>query len=255
MGKKEEIEAFEKEARFYKNFKDNKYIVDMVGFGKDDNNNELLMALEYMDLGSVESLELNDSIKAIKERELIVGYIALNVLSALDELHCNLYVHNDIKPANILSNKHGEIKLSDFGTVLKMDDKYSYLTKINGTERYRSPEKVSTKYNTKSDIWSVGISTFELLFGERKKSNDDTDSNIPLLTPKKYKLSANCCDFMNKCLMQNDKERPSAQQLLKHKWFTQNVKPIPLKQKWPWLVEIDDVKNDEDEEKENKYDN
>merc|ERR1711933_675326 len=190
-------------------------------------------------------------------KELIVGHIMLNVLNALNDLHNNLYVHNDIKPANILSNKYGEIKLSDFGTVLKMDDKYSYLTKINGTERYRSPEKVSTKYNTKSDIWSVGISAFELLFGERKKSNDDTDINIPLLTPKKYKLSANCCDFINECLIYDDKERPSAQQLLKHKWFTQNIKPIPLKQKWPWLVEVDDknVKNGKNEEKQNKNDN
>eukprot|EP01084_Bolivina_argentea_P099937 179564_1 len=88
--------AFQKEAYLYNEFSDNPYIVDIIGFGKGHKNNELLMALEYMDLGSCKSLNIDTAIEDIAQRELVVGHIAFNVLYALQGVHDRLYVHNDV---------------------------------------------------------------------------------------------------------------------------------------------------------------
>eukprot|EP01084_Bolivina_argentea_P028075 52217_1 len=107
--KKNKLLAFEKEANLYKKFINNKYIVEIIGIGRGDKNNELIMGLEFMDLNSCQSLQIYSHIKDINIRQLTVGYIGYNVLQGLKYLHSNLYVHNDIKPANILVNKYGEI--------------------------------------------------------------------------------------------------------------------------------------------------
>merc|ERR1711933_412848 len=101
------------------------------------------------------------------------------------------------------------------------------------------------------------MGAFELLFGERNNDNQlSYITNTPLLTPKNHKLSANCCDFINKCLIIDDKQRPSAKELLEHEWFTQNIKPCTLKQKWPWLVVVDGIHSvHSDEEKQSTQNN
>ncbi len=118
--KKDKLLAFEKEANLYRKFIDNKYIIEIIGIGKGNKNNELIMGLEFMDLNSCQSLQIHKNIKNMCLRENIIGYIAWNILQGLQCLHSNLYVHNDIKPANILVNKYGEIKISDFDTVLQL---------------------------------------------------------------------------------------------------------------------------------------
>jgi len=47
--------------------------------------------------------------------EIHIKYISYSILSALNDLHNKLYIHNDIKPDNILINNYGDVKLSDFG--------------------------------------------------------------------------------------------------------------------------------------------
>ena len=243
----DEISAFQQEAKILKQVKDNEYVIDIIGFGTDNVNNASMMALEYMGLGSVESLKLNENIKCIRHRELIVGYIALNVLSALDGIHSLQYVHNDVKPANILCNKYGEVKLSDFGTALHMEEDQQFLRKNNGTQKYQSPEKLLTnvEYNQKTDVWSLGVTCYELLFGALQRENDENNKcdikyalSPPTLNPNAHGLSDNCCSFINQCLIKCKYGRPTSHQLVSHEWFSQNIIPIPLKDKWPWLLDV-----------------
>ena len=101
---------------------------------------------------------------------------------------------------------------------------------------------------TNTDIWSIGVTAYELLFGDGYNPQDELAyiTNTPKLTPKEHKLSAECCDFIQKCLIQEDDKRPTASQLIEHKWCTDIMK-IDLKDKWPWLIEIeiDDEKQKE----------
>eukprot|EP01083_Nonionella_stella_P075327 204737_1 len=241
---KHETDAFIKEGRLYDEFQHVPNIINMMGFGKDVCDGDLCIALEYMDLGSCDTLRIHETM-GIKDREVMVGYIMWNVLHGLHELHQQLYVHNDVKPANVLCNKYGEIKLSDFGTVLRLSDKYSYLCKNTGTQRYQSPEKLTKqicKYNTKTDIWSVGITCYELLFGARNDPENEVSyvTNPPQLSPKKHKLSAHCCDFIAQCLVMDEKQRLSAQELLTHPWFTQHIAPKPLSDQWFYVVDLNE---------------
>ena len=154
---KREEGAFIREARLYKQFEHNPHIPDILGFGKDANNGFLMMCLEFMDLMSCDTLQIHsDDRISMEAKELAVGHIMYGTLCALDDLHRDLYVHNDIKPANILANHFGEIKLSDLGTVLQLKEKKKLLTRNNGTQRYQAPEKImgskGVKYNTKSGM-------------------------------------------------------------------------------------------------------
>lgn len=151
-----EINAFINEAALYQQFKNNQNIINVLHFGRDTEDAHLMMSLEYMDLGSCDKLNINQRFKNdIKLRENIVKHIIFSALNALKDVHNEGFVHNDIKPANILCNRYGEIKLSDFGTVSKLDlTRNHYLTKNCGTQKYQAPEKLTNipKYDTKSGM-------------------------------------------------------------------------------------------------------
>lgn len=261
---KHESLSFVKEAKLYQKY-NHPNIVSILDFGRDiAKNGELKMALEYMDLGSSDNLNIPQCITDWRYRENIVGHIILNLLNGLNELHKNNYIHNDIKPANILCNKYGEIKLSDFGLVARLNSKQRYIFKKNcGTQRYQAYEKLMIsppRYNTKSDIWSVGTTAFELLFGAINGDNENwfvygnaqkilndsnhrnnNDGHLPL-----HFLSSDCCDFINKCLIVDDESRPNIDTLLQHPWL-QYIATVDMKYKWPWIKLIDNKQINDNE--------
>lgn len=77
----------------------------------------------------------------------------------------NNIIHRDIKPANILI-KDGVFKIADFGFAKFTDDPpYKYYYTV-GTPIYMCPESLTrNEYSAKSDIWSIAILYFELLYG------------------------------------------------------------------------------------------
>eukprot|EP00485_Elphidium_margaritaceum_P012415 CAMPEP_0202686792 /NCGR_PEP_ID=MMETSP1385-20130828/2562_1 /ASSEMBLY_ACC=CAM_ASM_000861 /TAXON_ID=933848 /ORGANISM="Elphidium margaritaceum" /LENGTH=625 /DNA_ID=CAMNT_0049341449 /DNA_START=34 /DNA_END=1911 /DNA_ORIENTATION=+ len=244
---KHEIAAFVKEGRLYREFAREPSIVSMLEFGHDVNDGELCLMLEYMDLGSSDALRIHE-IPAVQQRESIVGHIMQNVVHALHALHSKLYVHNDVKPGNILCNKYGDVKLSDFGCVSQLRHSHEYLCVNNGTQRYQSPEKISqcTKFNPKSDIWSLGVTCYELLFGVDESEQQHDLSYINrfkhkqnALSPATHQLSAECCDFINECLTFDERKRPTIEALLTHPWFAQVLQSTTLQQRWPWRQQID----------------
>lgn len=72
-------------------------------------------------------------------------------------------IHRDIKADNILLNEKGQAKLADFGVSAKLLSTYASKESVIGTPFWMSPEILSkNKYNSKTDIWSVGITAIEL---------------------------------------------------------------------------------------------
>jgi serine/threonine protein kinase, bacterial len=96
-----------------------------------------------------------------------VAAVLRPVLSGLAVAHRNGLVHRDIKPENVLISDGGEVKIADFGLVRAVAEAgITSDSVILGTAAYLSPEQVSTgSAGPRSDVYSVGILTYELLTG------------------------------------------------------------------------------------------
>ena len=82
-------------------------------------------------------------------------------------LHQNDVVHCDLKAANILTTKTGNVKLSDFGVSLNLRAMEREIKDVAGTPNWMAPEVIELKgASTKSDIWSLACTVIELLTGK-----------------------------------------------------------------------------------------
>jgi serine/threonine protein kinase, bacterial len=96
------------------------------------------------------------------------------VLGGLAVAHHQGLVHRDVKPENVLISDSGEVKIADFGLVRALAEaKITSTSVILGTAAYLSPEQVSTgDAGPPSDVYAVGILTYELLTGSTPFKGD-----------------------------------------------------------------------------------
>ncbi|MGV0835364.1 protein kinase domain-containing protein [Mycolicibacterium thermoresistibile] len=97
------------------------------------------------------------------------------VLGGLAVAHSAGLVHRDIKPENVLISDDGEVKIADFGLVRAVAEaKITSTSVILGTAAYLSPEQVATgDASPRSDVYAVGILTYELLTGDTPFTGDN----------------------------------------------------------------------------------
>jgi serine/threonine protein kinase len=138
-------------------------------------------------------------------------------LTGLDYLHSQNIIYRDLKPDNLLVSYHPRIKLADFGNVHFLPASDSVTRGLEGTISYMSPEmRMGRYYNTKTDIWSFGITMLNVLF-----DNNTTFPNFELGGPwaaRKFAegqlyLSADLKKFIQSLFLKAA-ERPSAKDLL-----------------------------------------
>lgn len=118
--------------------------------------------------------------------------IAIQVCMGIEAAHNNHIIHRDIKPQNIIISKDGKVKVTDFG-IAKAATSNTITSNVMGSVHYTSPEQARGGYSDeKSDIYSLGITLFEMLTG-RVPFNGETTVAIAIKhiqeempSPKEY---------------------------------------------------------------------
>lgn len=105
--------------------------------------------------------------------------IAIQVSMGIEAAHNNHIIHRDIKPQNIMISKEGKVKVTDFG-IAKAVSSNTITSNVMGSVHYTSPEQARGGFSDeKSDIYSLGITMFEMLTG-RVPFNGETTVAIAI---------------------------------------------------------------------------
>ena len=122
--------------------------------------------LYYIVMELIEGITLKDYIT--KKGKLSVKEatsIAIQVSLGLEAAHNRGIIHRDVKPQNIIISTDGKVKLSDFG-IAKATNSNTITANVMGSVHYSSPEQVRGGFSdAKSDIYSLGITMYEMVTG------------------------------------------------------------------------------------------
>jgi len=193
--------------------------------------------MDYCAVGSVKDL-MTVTVEPLEEEQM--AEVCAGVVRGLAYLHSHGIIHLDVKAGNIMLTEEGQVKLGDFG-VSEPLRKSGRVTLSNskqqlvGSPLFMAPEVIMKRnYNSKADIWSLGITLIEL--AEARPPNNDITcvENLeliltrPIPTLKRSKqYSTHCNDFLSKCLTKDPFERPDAMALLNHP-FVQGARGISV---------------------------
>ena len=217
-------ESFKREINMLKQC-DSPYILKY--YGSYIKKNIIWIVLEFCEGGSLlDIMRITNEYYTEKE----IASIIKMVLKGLQFLHAQKKIHRDIKAGNILLTDEGVAKLGDFGVSAQLTNSISKKISKIGTPYWMSPEVISQKsYDSKCDIWSLGITCIELAEGEPPYSEVRTFlvmkkilNNPPKGLTKPELWSKDFNNFVQKCLITDPEQRPTATQLLNHDFIKNN---------------------------------
>ncbi|KLO12719.1 kinase-like protein [Schizopora paradoxa] len=183
----------------------------------------LNIVLEFAENGS-----LGQTLKLFgKLNERLVASYVVKILEGLDYLHRNDVVHCDLKAANILTTKTGNVKLSDFGVSLNLRNVGREVkTDVTGTPNWMAPEVIELKGASRaSDIWSLGCTVIELLSGRPPYAELPNGMSVMYhivddpMPPIPEEYSDELKDFLIQCFQREPADRPTAETLCEHPWL------------------------------------
>lgn len=135
-------------------------IVNVYDVGDDD-------GLHYIVMELVEGITLKKFIERKGKLEVkeAIG-ISIQIAQGMEAAHANHIIHRDIKPQNIIISKEGKVKVTDFG-IAKATTSNTITSNAMGSVHYLSPEQARGGYSDeKSDIYSLGVTMYEMLSGK-----------------------------------------------------------------------------------------
>ncbi|ESK98009.1 ste ste11 protein kinase [Moniliophthora roreri MCA 2997] len=237
---KEVVDALRSERNTLKDL-DHPNIVRFLGFEED--RYCLSIFMEYVSGGTVGSCLQHHG----PFDEEVTKYFTSQMLSGLEYLHSKGIIHRDLKADNILVEKFGACKISDFGISKQADDPEGRaFTGMKGTIFWMAPEVLDAQssggYDAKIDIWSIGCVVHEMWTGKRPWHGYDfvpvmlkvCKDKLPPPLPSNLRLPQEGADLRSKCFAVEPHQRPSAAQLQHHPYLVQrpgwSFKPSDIEQ-------------------------
>jgi serine/threonine protein kinase len=216
------IQRLSKEIEILKQLK-HVNIISLLNYSITDKH--IYLVMEFCDGGTV-----GDKIGKLTT-ESQVKEIVKQIIDGMVYLQNKNILHRDIKPANILVTVDNIIKIIDFGfsSDLKENDMYST---ICGTPMYMSPELLKCEsYNKKTDLWSLGVITYELIhhknpFGAPRNISQLLESIKKKNFYYKSSISPSCLNFITCLLQESPDMRPDILDLSKHDWLLHKDIPV-----------------------------
>ncbi|KEG03829.1 rac-beta serine/threonine protein kinase, putative [Plasmodium vinckei vinckei] len=167
--------------------------------------------------------------KLNKFTEEIARFYVSEIIIALQYLHKLSIIYRDLKPENVLLDKYGHIRLTDFGLSKECISDNNSAKSLCGTPEYLSPEIIQqTGHGKSADWWSLGVMLYEMVNGKlpfNGKSRDVLFENIKYKKIKiSNKLSPEIGDLLKKLLQKNPRKRlgsgiTDAEEIKKHPFF------------------------------------
>jgi len=167
--------------------------------------------------------------------------ITSQMMAAVAHVHGLGVIHRDVKGENFLTDRNDigdrrcRVALADFGTAVMIENEEKLSVQV-GTRAFWPPELWGSNYDRKIDVWAVGVTAYVLLAGSLPFNNEeemmevctcpepsDANSNprsLLQLSMAKDRASADCNDFIFRCLALDPLSRPSAEELLEHSFLT-----------------------------------
>lgn len=187
------------------------------------NEKKLFFVLEYCPGGELFNLIQSKG----KIGEAQTRFYACQIVLAIEALHKKNIIYRDLKPENVLLDKDGYIKITDFG-LSKTDVVHNDAKSICGTPEYLAPEVVSMmKYGKPVDWWTLGCIIFEMITGLPpfyKNNRKELFEGIKFENPKLPHTVTNECKLIISQLLNKDPARRlgsnGADEIKSHPWFT-----------------------------------
>ncbi|ETB62025.1 AGC protein kinase [Plasmodium yoelii 17X] len=167
--------------------------------------------------------------KLTKFTENIARFYISEIIMALQYLHKLNIIYRDLKPENVLLDKYGHIRLTDFGLSKECISDNNSAKSLCGTPEYLSPEIIhQTGHGKSADWWSLGIMLYEMVTGHLPFNGESRDILFENIKYKKIKisnrLSPEIADLLKKLLQKNPQKRlgsgiTDAEEIKKHPFF------------------------------------
>ena len=236
---KNQLKNIRNEQFFLKKIKSNWIINLKASFQEGD---YLYLIMEFLQGGDLLSLLIQKEILSEEESKFYLCEIIL----AIETLHNLDCIHRDIKPNNILIDKNGHIKLTDFGLAKISDNLLNEDININnndnndnkhrrnysyvGTCLYTAPEVLLKKeYGKEIDWWSLGVIFYEMIYGYcpfigkyfKEVHSKVLNYNNYLIFPDKYNISDNAKDLIKKLITNSDNRlgKNGSEEIKSHPFF------------------------------------